>query len=183
MALQWLSLWRQRDRSYFLRFIHTVSLSTICFWLKEEKKIKNRRPGRELQCGNATDGCRTFQGHDIHIWISACETATRYTQAVYADCPSVQTQNSVAQLSTWRHRQWSETLPLVPAFSLTSPGPVFCLEHQIHSLNQGEDSTWESFLNSYTKCFQACGHLHLERYFSFWILTFFLQLGDDFWNG
>lgn len=152
MALQWLSLWRQKDRSYFLWFIHTVSLTTMCIWPKEGGGgggIKNERTSWEPHCGNAIYGCRTFQGHSVHIWIYACETVIRYGQAVHVDLLSAPKQNSVAQFSIWIHGQWSKMLfALVPALPLTSPGPIFHLYHWILSLNQGEDSSWESFMNS-----------------------------------
>lgn len=43
MALQWLSLWGQRDRrGYFLWFIRSVSLTTICIWLERKEKKKGQ---------------------------------------------------------------------------------------------------------------------------------------------
>lgn len=174
MALQWLSLWGQRDRRcHFLCFILSVFLTTICIWLEEKKKGKkqDRLAASLWKCNIWVwnfPGQRTYR--------TACEAVIRHDLSRYHELQSAQKQRSVAQLPLVTRGQQSKMLfPLVAALSLTALEPhISPLTLNSQRNWKGEERSWEHGTNFYTKMFSGLRAPPLSKVF--------LTLNCDFFS-
>lgn len=177
MALQWLSLWGQRDRCYFLCFILSVFLTTIWIWLEEKKKGKkqDRLAASLWKCNIWVwnfPGQRTYR--------NVCEAVIRHDISRYHELQAAQKQRSVAQLPLVTRGQQSKMLfPLVAALSSTALEPhisplTLNSQHKWKGEERSEERSWEHGMNSYTKMFSGLRAPPLSKVF--------LTLNHDFFS-